>query len=103
MNLTRITHSGIALLLAGSLAVAGLAIWWFLTGYWIALSLIDSVGFLSPHAAASASMFLSESDVFYFIFAEMPLYGLLFALGGVGILPSLIRVMAQKFYRPLRR
>ena len=87
MNHVRITlYSGIVLLAAGGLVIAALAIWWSLTGHWVALSLIDSVGFLSPKNAATASVFLSESDVFYFIFAEMPLYGLLMTLGGALIL-----------------
>ena len=91
MNYVRITlYSGIVLLIAGGLVTAALAIWWSLTSHWVALSLIDSVGFLSPKNAAAASVFLSESDVLYFIFAEMPLYGLMFALGGLVILPGLL-------------
>ncbi len=87
MNLSRIIwYSGISFLIAGCLAVVALAVWWLLTGYWVLLSLIDSVALLSPNTAAAASAFLSESDVFYFIFAEMPLYGLLVTLGGVLIL-----------------
>ena len=101
MNLSRITrYSGIALLVAGGLVVTTLAFWWLSTGTWVLLSLVDSVAFLSPSAAASAQVFLSDSDVFYFLFAEMPLYGLLFALGGLAVLPDLIRGVARKFDRP---
>lgn len=97
MNLTRIArYGGLAFLVAGGLVVLTLAVWWLSTGHWIAVSLIDSIGFLSPHGAASASIFLSESDVFYFIFAEMPLYGLLFVLGGLALLSGLFFRAARK-------
>ncbi len=102
MNLARITrYSGIAFLVAGGLVVTAQAFWWLLAGIWVLLSLIDSVALLSPNAAASAQVFLSESDVFYFIFAEMPLYGLLFALGGLAVLPDLIRGVARKLDRSM--
>lgn len=97
MNLTRIVcYGGIAFFIAGGLVVLTLVVWWLSTGHWIAVSLIDSISFLSPHGAATVSIFLSESDVFYFIFAEMPLYGLLFVLGGLAILSGLIFRVARK-------
>jgi hypothetical protein len=73
--------AGIGLMLAGLLVVLGLAAWWLWSGYWVALSLVDAIGFMNPSTAASATIALSDSDVLYFVFADAPLYGFLLVVG----------------------
>jgi hypothetical protein len=73
--------AGIGLLLAGLLVVLGLATWWLWGGYWVALSVVDAIAFMSPSTAASATDALSDSDILYFVFADAPLYGLLLVTG----------------------
>jgi hypothetical protein len=75
--------AGIGFLLAGLLVVLGLAAWWLSSGYWVGLSLVDAIGFVSPSTAASAIIVLSDSDVLYFVFVDAPLYGLLLVVGTV--------------------
>jgi hypothetical protein len=75
--------SGIGLMLAGLLVVLGLAAWWLWSGYWVGLSLVDAIGFMSPSIAASAIDVLSDSDILYFVFVDAPLYGLLLVVGAV--------------------
>jgi hypothetical protein len=73
---------GISLVSAGLLVVLGLSGWWLWTNHWVSLSLVDAIGIMSPTAAASAISMLSDSDVFYFILADSPLYLFLMAVGG---------------------
>ena len=68
-------------MLAGLLVVLGLAAWRFWSGHWLELSFVDAIGLVSPSAAASATIALSDSDVLYFVFADAPLYGLLLLVG----------------------
>jgi hypothetical protein len=75
--------AGIGLMLAGLLVVLGLAAWWLWTGNWVALSVVDAVGLMSPSTAASATIALSDSDILYFVFVDAPLYGLLLVAGAV--------------------
>jgi hypothetical protein len=75
--------AGIGLMLAGLFVVLGLAAWWLWSGYWVALSLVDAIGFISPSTAASAIDALSDSDILYFVFVDAPLYGLLLVAGAV--------------------
>ena len=70
-------------MLAGLLVVLGLAAWWLWTDSWLGLSLVDSIGLLSPGTAALATELFSDSDILYFVFAEAPLYGLLLGVGAV--------------------
>lgn len=70
-------------MLAGLLAIFGLAAWWLWTGNWVALSVVDAIGFMYPSAAASATEALSDSDILHFVFADAPLYGLLLVAGAV--------------------
>jgi len=82
MNLRHpLTIAGIGLLLAGLLVVLGLAVWRLWSGYWVALSVVDAIAFMSPSTAASATDALSDSDILYFVFADAPLYGLLIVAG----------------------
>jgi hypothetical protein len=76
-----LTISGIGLMLAGLLVVLALAARWLWSGYWVALSVVDAIGLISPGAAAQATDSLSDSDILYFVFAEAPLYSLLLVLG----------------------
>lgn len=75
--------AGIGFLLAGLLVALGLAAWWLWSGYWVGLSLVDAIGFVSPSTAASAIIVLSDSDILYFVFVDAPLYGLLLVVGAV--------------------
>ena len=78
-----LTISGIGLMLAGLLVVLALAARWLWSDYWVALSVVDAIGLISPGTAAQATDALSDSDILYFIFAEAPLYSLLLVLGPV--------------------
>ncbi len=70
-------------MLAGLLVVLGLAAWWLWSGYWVGLSFVDAIGFMSPSTAASALIALSDSDVLYYVFADAPLFSLLLVAGAV--------------------
>jgi hypothetical protein len=78
-----LTISGIGLMLAGLLVVLALVARWLWSGYWVALSIVDAIGLISPGTAAQATDTLSDSDSLYFVLAEAPLYGLLLVLGAV--------------------
>jgi hypothetical protein len=78
-----LTIAGIGLLLAGLLVVLVLAAWWLWSGYWLALSVVDAMGLISPSTATLATDTLSDSDVLYFVLAEAPVYALLLVVGAV--------------------
>jgi hypothetical protein len=78
-----LTIIGIGLLLAGLLGILALAAWWLWSGYWLAISMVDAIGLVSPSTAAMATTTLSSIDILYFVFAEAPLYSLLLVVGAV--------------------
>lgn len=83
---------------AGLLVVVGLAAWWLWFGNWLAISLIDAIGFMGPSIAAWATMAVSNFDVLYFVFADAPLYALLLVTGAVLLLGiQLARVVEVKW------
>ena len=73
--------AGIVLSELGLLVLLALAINWLRPGYWVALSLIDSIALVSGQKSADMTVWVSDSDTIYFRLADMPLYALLLAAG----------------------
>ena len=95
-----LTVTGIGLLLAGSLLVLALTLWWLRTGDWLALSSIDALGLMSPIAAAWTAMIVSDFDIFYFVFAEAPLYSVLLISGAILLIGIQIARAADNKWTP---
>jgi hypothetical protein len=85
-----LTICGIGVMLTGLLVMLALVARWFWSGSWVALSVVDAIGLISPASAALATDTLSDSDILYFVLAEAPLYGLLFVLGAVLFVTGMI-------------